>query len=222
MAPQQRFYPTSWGFHPLEGFTAQLFNRGMRPGVRRTPTSRRTSARRGDVCAYVVPAGAPPVFRTRFPLAGGPELSCPVSAASAASAASPAGGPSAARRAASAGGGTRTARRAAPGVDAAGARRSPGPPAVASPAAPLPPVVPRPDPPRAPPCGPDHRGHHDEQACQDDYGDDACAHDVTLLSFPEAAPRGRLAVLRDGGIPAPVSRQSRVEEVQSFGAGWRP
>lgn len=44
---------------------------------------------------------------------------------------------------------------------------------------------------------------------------------MTSPSFrsPEAAPRGRLAVLRDEGMPACLTCQSRVEEVQSFGAG---
>jgi hypothetical protein len=31
VASPQRFYPTSWGFHPSEGSTAQLFNHGERP-----------------------------------------------------------------------------------------------------------------------------------------------------------------------------------------------
>lgn len=30
MAPPQRFYPSSWGFHPSEGLSAQLFNSGAR------------------------------------------------------------------------------------------------------------------------------------------------------------------------------------------------
>lgn len=44
---------------------------------------------------------------------------------------------------------------------------------------------------------------------------------MTSPSFrsPEAAPRGRLVVLRDVGMPACLTCQSRVEEVQSFGAG---
>lgn len=44
---------------------------------------------------------------------------------------------------------------------------------------------------------------------------------MTSPSFrsPEATPRGCLAVLRDVGMPARLTRQSRVEEVQSFGAG---
>ncbi len=31
MAPPQRFYPTSWRFHPSGGSTAQLFNQGAHP-----------------------------------------------------------------------------------------------------------------------------------------------------------------------------------------------
>jgi hypothetical protein len=40
VAPPQRFYPTSWGFHPSEGSTAQLFNHGVRRGARTRSTSR--------------------------------------------------------------------------------------------------------------------------------------------------------------------------------------
>ena len=43
MAPPQRFYPTSWGFHPSGGCTAQLFNQGVRPAV----SGARRSGRRG-------------------------------------------------------------------------------------------------------------------------------------------------------------------------------
>lgn len=174
----------------------------------------------GTTCTHVVPAGAHPAVRIRFPL---PELSCPVSAASTASAPASAAGRSAATGRAASAGGTRTARRAAPGVTgAAGARRPAGPPAVAAPAPPPAPVVRGPNPLPAPPGSPDRRAHdgrHDEQARQDDKGDDGHNHDVTLLSFPRGGPRGRLAVLRDGGMPARLTCQSRVEEVQSFGAG---
>lgn len=205
------FLPNFVGFPSLRG----LHSSTVQP--RRTPRRAKDAHKRvvrtpaGTTWMYVVPAGAPPAVRMRFPLV---ELSYPVSAASAASApaspASPAGGPAAAGR-------TRTARRAAPGVaGTAGV----GPPAVAA-AAPAP-VVPRLDPPAVPPRSPDrrvHHGRHDEQTRQDDKGDDGDGHDVTLLSFPEAAPRGHLAVLRDVEMPACLTCQSRVEEVQSFGAG---
>ncbi|GEJ99316.1 hypothetical protein TNCT1_15930 [Streptomyces sp. 1-11] len=50
MVPPQRFYPSSCGFHPSEGSTAQLFNYGVR-GAR----GRETAGRPPDRC---LPAGA--------------------------------------------------------------------------------------------------------------------------------------------------------------------
>ncbi len=53
MAPPQRFYPSSWGFHPSGGCTAQLFNQGVRPGV----SGARRSGRRGRRSEGVGPSG---------------------------------------------------------------------------------------------------------------------------------------------------------------------
>ena len=44
---------------------------------------------------------------------------------------------------------------------------------------------------------------------------------LTFLSFPRDAPRA-VPVGRDSGMPPPAPCQSRVEELQRFGAGWRP
>lgn len=175
------FLPNFVGFPSLRG----LHSSTVQP--RRTPERAKNPRERGDVGVtsrtyerppgrrkrtFGLPAGAHPAVRMRFPL---PELSCPVSAASAASApASPAGRPTATGRAPSAGG-TRAARRTSGVPRAAGARRSAGPPAVPAPAL-------------TEPGGPDRHGHDDEQARQHDKGDDGHGHGVTLLSFPRGGP----------------------------------
>lgn len=90
MTPSQRFYPTSWGFHPSGGSTAQLFNQGAHPA----------RAARAGVCERppgVFPGGRSWWGRGARSQAWAPwwgcgspvELSCPVSAASTASAAAP-------------------------------------------------------------------------------------------------------------------------------------
>lgn len=170
-------------------------------------------------------------------------LSCPVSAAaSAASAAapSPAGRPASAGRAATTGvarvvaAGGRTAPVARP--PAVGAAAAVAAPAGARPA--RPPPGPGPGGARGAPArheSPDHQGCDHEQ-------DDACDHGSTLLPFPGPRPEvprsnppsdaslrvdclslacgsRREAHRRAREMPLAATPQSRVEEVQSFGAG---
>lgn len=210
MVTPQRFYPTSWAFHPSEGSTVQLFNHG----VRRERVH--ATERPPDVC----PAGA----RWVRPGCGSPcsgKLSCPVSAASPASAPAAARRPPAAR-------GPPAARRAAPARRTAAA----GVPPVVAPVVPAV-VSPAPrrtgasatDPPAAraavggrrrgrpgrrgrravrpvpATAGPARREpgvpapaglarqdehHHDHR--QDDALDRAVTHGVTLLPFPRSGP----------------------------------
>lgn len=105
-----------------------------------------------------------------------PELSCPVSAASAASA--PTAPAPAGRRPASAGR-TATARRTPRRTAAAPARartRAPGPPAVPGPA-------------RTPPAAARRGGHESNDDQYDEHRqDDAYDHGATLLPFPRSGP----------------------------------
>lgn len=203
MTPPKRFYPTSWCFHPSEGSTAQLFNHGVRFGPEAHARARTTER--------------PPVAFLRRALGvrpwGAVELSCPVSAASAASApaaagrAAPAGRPAARRvppagvtavtpvssvsPVAAGGRGARRGRPRAPGhppAAVAAAVRGRGP---SSPA-------------RALPYGRDDQD-------RDHHQDDADDHGATLLPFPRDCG--------ERGMPCRVAGQSRVEELQSFGAG---
>lgn len=154
------------------------------------------------------------------------ELSCPVSAASAAAA--PAARGPAARGPASAG--RASARRVPPaGVTPASpvvpARRAAGRTArrrAVRPAGPPASGTATAVPGAAPSLpGPDDGPHDDNE--HNDRQDDADDHGVTLLPFPRSGPRGPFfpfPVLRDWGMPARSTAQSRVEELQSLGAGW--
>jgi len=244
MAPPQRFYPTSRRFHPSGGSTAQLFNPGAHPA--RTECAGRGSAHRecGPAGARGGDAGpgprSGPLQGMRFPLTE--RLSCPVSAAaSAASAApSPAGRPASAGRAATAG----VARVVTVGGRTAPVARPPAVGAAAAVAAPAgarsarPPPGPGPGRARGAPArheSPDHQGCDHEQ-------DDACDHGSTLLPFPGPRPEvprsnppsdaslrvdclspacgsRREPHRRAREMPPAATPQSRVEEVQSFGAG---
>lgn len=194
------------------------------------PARRRTavSARRGVV---VSPAGARFTVRTRsvsVPFDGSPpghapsaraELGCPVSAASAASAPASTGGSAAARGPAPARGAAAARCPGATGArpPAVGRARPPG--AASRPHRPPGPV---------PAGGLGHRDDHDHDADRQDDAECDC-HGVTLLPFPRNGPRSPpvgpdrcLRFSRDGPMPGRPTRQSRVEELQSFGAGWRP
>ena len=243
MVPPQRFYPTSWGFHPSEGPTAHLFTLRCAPDpekhtpVRHLPPHSLTS--RGG---RTPPSGT----RARNPGAGPGSL--PVSAAT-----TPAPAPAAtAASATAAAAPTAAASAAARGVTAAvtaavtavmPARRGPvahtarpGPPAGVAPAAAAavrargpagPPAAPpprhQPVPAPAPPC-PADRGPENQD--RDHRQDDAETHGATLLPFPRSGPpwaprhpRDPHAVQRDRGMPGTPAAQSGVEQIQSFGAG---
>lgn len=70
----------------------------------------------------------------------------------------------------------------------------------------------------AAPAGERHQ-RPDEQD-RDHRQDDADEHGVTLLPFPPKRPPVGASLLRDREMPVAHARQSRVEELQSFGAGW--
>lgn len=214
------FLPNFVGFPSLRGLrssTVQLW---------RTPGARREREHNGRA-----PAG---YAARRAPESG--KLSCPVSAASTASAPAAARGAPAARR-------VTTARVTAPaGVVTTGVvtarvvasgRRSGVSPA-GPPAAAARPVRrrgrrgPGTGPPLAAsrtPCRPAGRVRDDQQTDDRDrrhYEDGAHSASPSFRS-PEAAPRGRLAGCRlscgERGIPGTLPTQSRVEELQSLGAG---
>lgn len=190
MTPSQRFYPTSWGFHPSGGSTAQLFNQGAHPA----------RAARAGVCERppgVFPGGRSWWGRGARSQAWAPwwgcgspvELSCPVSAASTASAAapSPAGRrPASAGRTAAAGGTPAPAAGGATrGTRVVPARgRAVGPPAVAA----TPPVTAATavavTSATAPHTGYERCHQHDSEHDQDDAHD----HGATLLPLPGLAP----------------------------------
>lgn len=140
---------------------------------------------------------------------------CPVSAASATASATAAGRGTAARR------GTATGRRAAAGRGApVSATRPPAATAAPGPAAPT--ALARPAPVgflRLRPAGDDHGEHEDdhqnpEESCH-------CSHRPSIpRSEPPASLRDRF--LCETGMPPAVRTQSRLEQLQSFGTGWRP
>ncbi|MCR3727024.1 hypothetical protein FHS35_003879 [Streptomyces umbrinus] len=169
-----------------------------------------------------------------------PELSCPVSAASAASAPTapaPAGRPASAGRAAAAG---RTPRRTA-AAPARARTRAAGPPAVPGPA-------------RTTPAAARRGGHESNDDQYDEHRqDDAYDHGATLLPFPRSGPPwalllacayvcvcacsscclpatyqllclliSRVCFLCEGGMPPRFTDQSRVEQLQRVLAGQRP
>jgi hypothetical protein len=128
--------------------------------------------------------------------------------AAAATAAAPAGRPASAGRAAAAGvsAGRAGVSPAGPPAPAAAAARSGG--------------RPRPATRRPPGTAPAGIGHQ----CPDQYDsdhrqDDAYEHGVTLLPFPPKRPPVGASLLREAVMPSPLMTQSRVEELQSFGAG---
>lgn len=201
-------FPSPWGLHSS---TVQALNHPMAP--ERTPLAlRRTTPKRPvESC---LPHRAPRWNRW---------TSCPVSAASAASApAAPARGPAAAGRPAPAGvpaaatvPATAVVVPAASAVGAVGrtgpptARRAgrgttTGAPALATPLAPA----------RTEPRHQSEQEHRTE-----DEGQDHGHHAPSVP--PKQVPRGP-RFSRDREMPPPTRRQSRVEELQRFGAGWRP
>ncbi len=218
----QRFYPTSWGFHPSEGFTAQLFNRGVRPSVRRTPGAERTNARRDDVYAR----------RHRRALTPRSGYGSPFRSSAAPCQLPPPHPP------------PPPPQDDPPPQDELPPQEElephdellPESPALLEPAAPpahqlsLPPAPPpaagsappgpaagspgKPGPPRLTTITATNTAH------QDDKGDDGYGHDAhPPFVPPRRPPVGTSPSCVTGGCP-PVSRcQSRVEEVQSFGAG---
>lgn len=185
------FLPNFVAFPSLRGLhssTVQPWRTPRPNGVRRcvgAPTG--FTARRALFVGTRDPApGAGPVRGCVSPW---PELSCPVSAASAASAApSPAGRPASAGRAAAAG-----VARVVSARGRAVPAPVPGPPtaavsaAVAAPAGPAGlPAAPRPNGAGGTPA---HHEQPDHQGCGQDQ-DDACDHGSTLLPFPGPCPEG--------------------------------
>lgn len=230
MAPPQRFYPTSWGFHPSGGCTAQLFNQGVRPGV---SGARRSARRERSPDGRPDPRAIPSAV-----------LSCPVSAVTASG--SP-GHRSAHRARLSCRRRSRPHPRrtiprrttSRPRRTSARRRRSGGPRGARRSARPRM-TNPRPRPTSC--CsyrrrsrrrtrtdgpipaelvlapGADHRAY--ERHC-DHRQDDEEEHDVTLLPVPPKRPPWAPRLVREAGMPGRLTCQSRVEEVQSLSAGWR-
>jgi len=172
VAPPQRFYPTSWRFHPSEGSTVQLFNHGARrarQGVRRGIRTPGAKSRAPPPCGPGS-SGYDKKLKGR-PGAQPSRVSRPMSAASptAAATAPSAGRPAATRRAAAAPAPVR------PAV-AAGVAAAPGTPEeVSAPPARLPPDGPSDQPQDQAPV----QGHQDEDESRD--------HGVTPLPPPAAA-----------------------------------
>jgi len=214
------FLPNFVGFPSLRGLhssTVQLRRAPRQP--ERTPEHRSEKATSGGVRPDPGPDPRPrvpplPRLRMRFPL---PELSCPVSAASPASA--PASSAAAGRPAT-------TGRPTAAGVTSvvpAGVRRASavsGPPAAAAAGAAA--AVQPPAPPASlPAVGPADR--RQEQNHEENQQDDAenHGHGVILLSVqrPRSGPPWAPRSLRELEMPLRLTTQSRVEELQSLGAG---
>lgn len=199
------FLPNFVGFPSPRGLQRSTVQPRRAPRARKCPSA--AVARRALLRA---PDAFPPE-----------ELSCPVSAASAASA------PAATGRPAPAGRPARAGRRSPAGRRSTAATRPAGPPAARGTAAraalPL-------------------RGlgrlrrlrqrdllvlaasesEDRDQRAGDDCQDDANDHGATLLSFPRSDPPWALRFLRERGMPPRLTCQSRVEELQSLLPGQRP
>lgn len=211
----QRFCPTWRGFHPPGGLSVLVFT----SNAPRRPTKRCPAGLRASL---LVPPGTGPARRAR------PRTSCPVSAASAASA------PAAARRTTAARGtpATRVAAgmtaRVATGMTARVAPRVTAPAVAGPPAAATRPTAAAGRPaPLAPaqrlPAASGVRHHHDEEHGPHDHRhpDEHIIHGPHALPSPEAMSPAPCRVLRARGIPPPPYGQSRLEQLQSFRAGWR-
>ncbi len=230
------FLPNFVGFPSLRGLHCSTVQPGRTPranGVRRS-----VRAPTGCATRWALWAGPGARSQDRPPRRGcgspWPELSCPVSAASTASAAapsSPAGRPASAGRTATAG----VASVVPAGRAAVTAAAVTGPPAAAAGTAASARPARTPAAPRAvgPPA---HRDAPDQQGRDHDQ-DDGNDHDSALLSLrtrrpevPRSSPPSGASLcrnplwssLREREMPFPATAQSRVEEVQSFGAGWPP
>jgi hypothetical protein len=178
-------------------------------GPHKTPAPRRhRNATRGP------PRCGPRVRWLRLPRRERGRRVSAASAAAATSSTTPAAGrPASAGRAAAAG---------VPPVVSAGRAgvSAPGPPAAAAVVARRPGG--RPSPATGRPSGSAAAGLGHQRPYQEDSDhrqDDADDHGVTLLPFPPKRPPVGASLLREQGMPAPGTTQSRVEEVQSFGGG---
>jgi hypothetical protein len=229
------FLPNFVGFPSPRGLHSSTVQPRRAPGARHKGRGAVTSAARPRGRDQPPPArGRGPSLDPRTPTPPRPHAPTPpakfscVSAASAAPPAAPAGRPASAGRASPA---RRVPAARVPPVVTAGrtaatGRRSPGPagPPAAGAVRPAP---------RAAAGGRTRRAlrepdllaaadggtqRHDEQD-EDDRQDEADEHGVTLLSFPRSDPPWAPRFLRARGMPSRLTRQSRVEEVQSFGAG---
>lgn len=217
----QCFSPTWRGFHPLGGLPVHLFTgdspkgptkrcpAGLGAGSKPRPTSRRTP---------------PPAPGRRTPARS--RTSCPVSAASAASAPAAARRTPAARMATATGVAARVAARVTARVTAAAAARR----AAAAPAHQLPPAAPPPAAPRRRllPTGrlpllpaPALAETRTNNATTTSTAMMTTFTDLTSFRPPKRVPRFSPVPTCRRGMPPPPFGESRLEQLQSFRAGWR-